>query len=170
MTDSPRMVQLTGTTMWAPLLLGGALGGVFADRFDRLRTIQWQLAALVPLVVLVGLLEVTGQLSVWMIYPFLLFAGIGWVGDMTSRRALVFEVVGTQRLDNAMAYEAFALASGVAVGNLIGGSVAQSFGVGEAFFVVAGLLLVGFITLHWVPKNNAGTQSSRPKSSTFTEL
>ena len=112
MTDSPRMVQLTGTTMWAPLLLGGALGGVFADRFDRLRTIQWQLAALVPMVVLVGLLEVTGQLSVWMIYPFLLFAGIGWVGDMTSRRALVFEVVGTQRLDNAMAYEAFALASG----------------------------------------------------------
>ena len=170
MTDSPRMVQLTGTTMWAPLLLGGALGGVFADRFDRLRTIQWQLAALVPMVVLVGLLEITGQLSVWMIYPFLLFAGIGWVGDMTSRRALVFEVVGTQRLDNAMAYEAFALASGVAVGNLIGGSVAQSFGVGEAFFVVAGLLLVGFITLHWVPKNNAGTQSSRPKSSTFTEL
>lgn len=170
MTDSPRMVQLTGTTMWAPLLLGGALGGVFADRFDRLRTIQWQLAALVPMVVLVGLLEITGQLSVWMIYPFLLFAGIGWVGDMTSRRALVFEVVGTQRLDNAMAYEAFALASGVAVGNLIGGSVAQRFGVGEAFFVVAGLLLVGFITLRWVPKNNAGTQSSRPKSSTLTEL
>ena len=27
-TDSPRMVQLTGTTMWAPLLFGGAMGGV----------------------------------------------------------------------------------------------------------------------------------------------
>ncbi len=170
MTDSPRMVQLTGTTMWAPLLLGGALGGVFADRFDRLRTIQWQLAALVPMVVLIGLLEITGQLSVWMIYPFLLVAGVGWVGDMTSRRALVFEVVGTQRLDNAMAYEAFTLASGVAVGNLIGGSVAQSFGVGEAFFVVAFLLLVGFITLNWVPRNNSQTPASRLESSTFTEL
>ncbi|MDP6900446.1 MAG: MFS transporter [Acidimicrobiales bacterium] len=170
MTDSPRMVQLTGTTMWAPLLLGGALGGVFADRFDRLRTIQWQLAALVPMVVLVGLLEMTGQLLVWMIYPFLLVAGVGWVGDMTSRRALVFEVVGTQRLDNAMAYETFALASGVAVGNLIGGSVAQSFGVGEAFFVVAGLLFVGFIILNWVPRNNSETPSSPPESSTLTEL
>ena len=170
MTDSPRMVQLTGTTMWAPLLLGGALGGVFADRFDRLRTIQWQLAALVPMVVLVGLLEMTGQLMVWMIYPFLLVAGVGWVGDMTSRRALVFEVVGTQRLDNAMAYETFALASGVAVGNLIGGSVAQSFGVGEAFFVVAGLLFVGFIILNWVPRNNSETPSSPPESSTLTEL
>ncbi len=170
MTDSPRMVQLTGTTMWAPLLLGGALGGVFADRFDRLRTIQWQLAALVPMVVLVGLLEMTGQLMVWMIYPFLLVAGVGWVGDMTSRRALVFEVVGTQRLDNAMAYETFALASGVAVGNLIGGGVAQSFGVGEAFFVVAGLLFVGFIILNWVPRSNSETPSSRPELSTFSEL
>ncbi len=170
MTDSPRMVQLTGTTMWAPLLLGGALGGVFADRFDRLRTIQWQLAALVPMVVLVGLLEMTGQLMVWMIYPFLLVAGVGWVGDMTSRRALVFEVVGTQRLDNAMAYETFALASGVAVGNLIGGGVAQSFGVGEAFFVVAGLLFVGFIILNWVPRSNSETPASRPELSTFSEL
>ncbi|HBU40978.1 MAG TPA: hypothetical protein DEB59_11010, partial [Acidimicrobiaceae bacterium] len=69
-TDSPRMVQLTGTTMWAPLLFGGALGGVFADRFDRLRTIQWQLAVLIPIVAGIGLLEVTEQLSVWMIYPF----------------------------------------------------------------------------------------------------
>ena len=170
MTDSPRMVQLTGTTMWAPLLLGGALGSVLADRFDRLRTIQWQLAGLVPIVVLVGFLELIGQLSVWMIYPFLLIAGIGWVGDMTSRRALVFEVVGTERLDNAMAYESFALASGVAVGNLIGGSVAQSFGVGEAFFVVAGLLFVGFIILNRVPRHKAEPPPLRPESSTLTEL
>ncbi len=156
--------------MWAPLLLGGVLGGVFADRFDRLRTIQWQLALLVPMVVLIGLLESSSRLSVWMIYPFLLASGVGWVGDMTSRRALVFEVVGTDRIDNAMAYEAFTLASGVAVGNLIGGSVAQRFGIGEAFFVVAGLLLVGLVSLNWVPTDKSATPSSRPKSSTLTEL
>ena len=168
-TDSPRMVQLTGTTMWAPLLLGGALGGVFADRFDRLRTVQWQLALLIPMVLLIGFLESSSRLSVWMIYPFLLASGIGWVGDMTSRRALVFEVVGTDRIDNAMAYEAFTLASGVAVGNLIGGSVAQRFGIGEAFFVVAALLLIGLVSLHWVPRDNSVRQPSRSNSSTLAE-
>ena len=61
------MVQLTGTTMWAPLLLGGALGGVFADRFDRLRSIRWQLALLAPTVVMVGFLELNDSLSVWVI-------------------------------------------------------------------------------------------------------
>jgi len=164
------MVQLTGTTMWAPLLLGGALGGVFADRFDRLRTVQWQLALLIPMVVLIGFLESIDQLSVWMIYPFLLASGVGWVGDMTSRRALVFELVGTDRIDNAMAYEAFTLASGVAVGNLIGGSVAQSFGIGEAFFVVAGLLLLGLVSLNWVPSDNSAVRSPPSNSSTLTEL
>jgi len=156
--------------MWAPLLLGGALGGVFADRFDRLRTVQWQLALLIPMVLLVGSLESSDRLSVWMIYPFLLASGIGWVGDMTSRRALVFELVGTDRVDNAMAYEAFTLASGVAVGNLIGGSVAQRFGIGEAFFVVAALLLVGLVCLHWVPRDNSVKRPSRSNSSTLAEL
>ena len=162
------MVQLTGTTMWAPLLFGGALGGVFADRFDRLRTIQWQLALLVPTVAFVGLLEMNNRLSTWIIYPFLLFAGVGWVGDMTSRRALVLEIVGTQRIDNAMAYESFTLASGVAVGNLIGGSVAQTLGVGEAFFVVGGLLLAGFLCLYWVRQN--GSCKRNDSSSTVQEL
>ena len=160
-TDSPRMVQLTGTTMWAPLLLGGALGGVMADRFDRLRTVRLQLALLVPVVVVVGVLELKDSLQLWVIYPFLLLAGVGWVGDMTSRRALVFELVGNQRLDNAMAYESFALATGVAVGNLIGGSVAQSFGVGEGFLVVAGLLMIGLVALNWVPRNKAPQTAPR---------
>ena len=59
-TDSPRMVQLgttvTGTTSfwWSPRRV--------ADRFDRLRTIQWQLAVLIPIVAVIGLLEVTEQL------------------------------------------------------------------------------------------------------------
>ena len=160
-TDSPRMVQLTGTTMWAPLLLGGAIGGVMADRFDRLRTVRLQLALLVPVVVVVGVLELKDSLQLWVIYPFLLIAGVGWVGDMTSRRALVFELVGNQRLDNAMAYESFALATGVAVGNLIGGSGAQSFGVGEGFLVVAGLLLIGLVALNWVPRNKAPQTAPR---------
>ena len=48
MTGSPRMVQLAGTVLYAPLLLGGVLGGVISDRFDRLVTVRVQLLALIP--------------------------------------------------------------------------------------------------------------------------
>ena len=39
LSGSPRLVQLTGVAMWAPLLVGGVAGGVIADRFDRRRTV-----------------------------------------------------------------------------------------------------------------------------------
>ena len=151
LTDSPRLVQLTGAVMWAPLLLVGALGGVLADRFDRLRTVQIQLAVIIPLTLLIGWAERSGELSLWLIYPFLFVAGTGWVGDMTSRRALVLDLVGPKNLHKAMALETISLASGIVVGNLLGGTVTDAFGVGAAFYAVAGLLVVALLLLQFVP-------------------
>ncbi|MFQ3314657.1 MAG: putative MFS family arabinose efflux permease [Candidatus Poriferisodalaceae bacterium] len=162
LTDSPRMVQLTGTAMWAPLLLGGAIGGVVADRFDRLATVRVQLIVLVPVVILVGGLEISHNLNLWVVYPFLVIAGVGWVGDMTSRRSLVLDIVGPSRIDSAMALESIALASGAAVGNLIGGFVAQNFGVGVAFLVIAFFLIIGLISLGCMP--DLGLPEITPKS------
>ena len=150
-TGSPRMVQLTGAIMWAPLLLGGAIGGVISDRFDRRRTVRLQTALLVPFVAVVGLAERAGQLGIALLYPFLLFAGIGWVVDMTSRRALVLDIVGPHRLHKAMAWETMALASGVAAGQLLGGAFADRAGVGAAFLGVAVMLGLGLVLLMWVP-------------------
>lgn len=152
MTGSPRMVQLTGAVMWAPLLLGGAIGGVISDRFDRRRTVRLQTALLVPFVAIIGVAERAGQLGISLLFPFLLFAGIGWVVDMTSRRALVLDIVGPHRLHQAMAWETMALASGVAAGQLLGGAVADRAGVGMAFLGVASMLGVGLFLLMWVPR------------------
>ena len=121
MTDSPRLVQLTGSALWAPLLFGGVLGGVIADRFDRLRTGRAQLVVLVPCLVAIGLAERAGELRTWMIYPFLILAGVGWVGDMTSRRSLIYELVGPRRVDHATGVEMAATAAGVASGSRAGG-------------------------------------------------
>ncbi|WP_419911852.1 MFS transporter [Candidatus Poriferisodalis sp.] len=151
-TGSPRLVQLTGTVMWAPLLLGGAMGGVISDRFDRRRTVRWQTALLIPLAVIVGLAERAGQLGLWLLYPFLLFAGVGWVVDMTSRRALLLDIVGPQRIGGAMAWETMALASGLAAGQLLGGVITGRAGVGTAFLGIAGVLCVALVLLMWVPK------------------
>ena len=159
-TGSPRMVQLTGAIMWAPLLLGGAIGGVISDRFDRRRTVRLQTALLVPFVAVVGLAERAGQLGIALLYPFLLFAGIGWVVDMTSRRALVLDIVGPNRLHKAMAWETMALASGVAAGQLLGGAVADQAGVGAAFLGVAAMLGAGLVLLMWVPRVPPSTSAA----------
>ncbi len=150
-TGSPRLVQLTGTVMWAPLLLGGAVGGVISDRLDRRRTVRWQTALLIPFVAIVGLGERSGQLGLWLLYPFLLFAGVGWVVDMTSRRALLLDIVGPHRIGGAMAWETMALASGLAAGQLLGGVITGRAGVGTAFLGISAVLCVALVLLMWVP-------------------
>lgn len=168
-TGSPRLVQLTGTVMWAPLLLGGAMGGVISDRFDRRRTVRWQTALLIPLAVIVGLAERAGQLGLWLLYPFLLFAGIGWVVDMTSRRALLLDIVGPQRIGAAMAWETMALASGLAAGQLLGGVITGRAGVGTAFLGIGGVLCVALVLLMWVPRV-ARVETEESRSSVGAEL
>ncbi|MDB4109896.1 MFS transporter [Acidimicrobiales bacterium] len=147
MTGSPRMVQLAGTVLYAPLLLGGVLGGVISDRFDRLVTVRVQLLALIPLTVVIGVLVNSDRLEVWMLYVYMFLVGIGWVTDMTSRRALVFDLVGEARLDSAMAMESLSLSMGMVLGALIGGYAVDAVGIGASYFCIAGFLLLALATL-----------------------
>lgn len=147
MTGSPRLVQLAGTTLYAPLLLGGVLGGLVSDRVDRLRTVRIQLVALIPLSLVIGVLVRTDRVTVWMVYIYMFLVGIGWVTDMTSRRALVYDLVGEKRLDHAMAMESISLSVGMILGALVGGSAVEAVGIGAAYFCIAALLSGAFLAL-----------------------
>ncbi len=151
-TGSPRLVQFTGVAMWSPLLVGGVLGGVVSDRFDRRRTIGLQLCVLVPLVAALGIAELAGGMRLWLLYPAMVVIGVGWVVDMTSRRALVYDIVGQERVANAMALEALSISIGMALGTLAGGSAIQAIGVGKAYLIIAGLLAGALIALVQSPR------------------
>ena len=147
LTGSPRLVQLAGTTLYAPLLIGGVIGGVLSDRIDRLATVRIQMAAMVPITVLIGVLVRSGDITVWMIYIYMFVVGFGWVSDMTSRRALVFDLVGQELLDKAMAMEAMSLAMGMVFGALVGGYAVESVGIGAAYFAIAAFAFVALLAL-----------------------
>ena len=133
--------------LYAPLLVGGVLGGMMSDRVDRLLTVRVQLAVLIPASVVVGILVRSDRASVLVIYLYMFVVGIGWVTDMTSRRALVFDLVGPARIDSAMAMESLSLSSGMVLGALAGGSAVAAVGVGSAYFLIAGLLTLAFVVL-----------------------
>ncbi len=146
LSHSPRLVQLTGVAMWTPMLLGGVAGGVVSDRANRRRTMLGQYIVMIPLVMLMALLYGTGHLRLWMLYPFLVIAGFGFVVDMTTRRAILYDIVGPERIDNAMALESLSMAGGLAFGALAGGAVVDAVGLGPAIWLV-GFLLTGSLAL-----------------------
>ncbi|MGE0541389.1 MAG: MFS transporter, partial [Dehalococcoidia bacterium] len=137
LTGSPILVQLVGAAFFAPMFFAGALGGVISDRFDRRRTILAQLLILIPIAVGMSLIVIGGGVRVWMIYPFMLAIGLGGVIDMTSRRALVWDFVGEERVTNALALESLSMTGGNMLGSLVGGAVINFIGTGQAFMVIA---------------------------------
>jgi predicted MFS family arabinose efflux permease len=152
LSGSPRLVQLTGVALWSPLLVGGVVGGVISDRVDRRRTVLAQFVVLIPAATLMGVLSLTDQLRLWMVYPFMALVGVGWVVDMTSRRALVYDLVGRRHIDNAMALESLSMSAGMALGTLFGGTAVGAIGIGSAYLCVAGLLCGSLVLLLSIPR------------------
>lgn len=146
------MVQLAGVALWAPMLFGGVLGGWVSDRFDRRRVITIQFLVTIPSLWLLAWTAIDDRLDVWMIYPVLFVTGIGWVVDMTSRRAIVYDLVGSERIANAMALESTGSSLALAVGALAGGSLIQAAGVGWTLVVMGSLQGVALIALLAVPR------------------
>ena len=151
LTGSARMVQLAGVALWSPLLFGGVIGGWISDRFDRRRIVITQFFVTIPCLLLLGWIVLVGELRLWMLYPVLFVAGVGWVFDMVGRRVIVYDLVGSEKIDNALALEASGGAISLALGALGGGALIQTVGVGWALVVMGALQVVSLCAFAAVP-------------------
>ncbi len=178
-TGSPRLVQLTGAMLWAPLLLAGMVGGAVSDRFSRRKVLFGQFVVLCPLTLGVAALAAADRLPIAVLYAYMAVAGFGWVIDMTVRRAMVYDIVGDAYLNRAMAFEGLSSSLGLAAGAMAGGALA-SLGAGTAYLVVAGAMLVAALLVLRTPSaaslhrpvpvapSPAATAASTPASSPST--
>ena len=106
LTGSGVAVGATFAFRFLPVLLFGLWGGVIADRFDRRRVmfVTQSLAAL--LAVVLWLIVLTGVVQVWMVFALAIVLGLVTVVDEPARHAFVEEMVGRERLPNAVALTA----------------------------------------------------------------
>jgi MFS family permease len=150
LTDSAFQVGLVMALQFAPVLLLGMVGGVFADRRDKRRTILMTQAASALQATVLGVLIVTGRVHV--VHVMLLAAALGVINafDMPARQAFVVEMVGREDLMNAIALNSSAFNMARIVGPAIGGVLVAKLGVGPVYLlngasylaVIVGLLLI----------------------------
>ena len=163
------MVQLAGVALWSPLLLGGVVGGWVSDRFDRRRIVIGQFFVTIPGLAILWWVEISGRLQLWMIYPVLFVTGVGWVFDMVGRRVIIYDVVGPEKIDNALALESSGTAIALAFGALAGGSLIQAAGVGWALVVMGALQIISLTTFSMVPSITQRNQSAAAGVSALIE-
>ena len=138
LTHSPFLLGFVGFAGQIPAFLISPFAGVLIDRWDRHRVLLLtQLLSMIQ-ALLLGLLDLTGRISVWQIVLLALLLGVVNAFDMPARQAFVVEMVENPGdLGNAIALNSFLFNGARLVGPSIGGILISVLGEGICFLLNA---------------------------------
>jgi len=159
LTDQALPLGITLALQFAPMLVLGAWAGVVADRVDKRRLLLATQAAMASLALVLGVLTATGAIRLWMVYVLALLLGCATAFDMPTRQAFVSEMVGPDRVTNAIGLNSAVFNSARVVGPAVAGVLIAAVGIAPAFLinaasylaVIAGLLAMDPARLHRLP-------------------
>ena len=137
LTNSGVAVGLTTALQFAPILLFGAYGGLLADRFDKRRLLMCtQVAMVVPSLALWALVA-TGSVETWMVMALVFARGTVNAIDNPTRQSFVIEMVGPDRVVNAVSLNSVIVHCARLIGPAVAGIVIATAGVGPCFLLNA---------------------------------
>ena len=148
LTGSGVAVGLTTALQFLPMLLFGAWGGLLADRFSKRRLlIVTQALMALPAI---GLFAVTeaGVVAPWMVYLAVLAMGAVNSVDNPTRQSFAIEMVGPDRVVNAVSLNSVIVQSARIAGPALAGILIAGVGVGPCFAVNA-LSFAAMIVALW---------------------
>src|SRR5215211_3937289 len=146
LTGSGVAVGMTTALQFLPMLVFGAWGGLIADRVPkrRLLLLTQGLHMIAPLAMLTLALE--GVLVPWMVFALVFLRGCVNSVDYPTRQAFVMEMVGSDRVVNAVSLNSVLVHGARVVGPAIAGVLIATVGVEPCFALNA----ASFAFMIWV--------------------
>ena len=148
LTGSGTALGLVIALQNVPVLLFGPWGGIMADRYPKRNILYVTQTAAGLLALTVGFLVVTDLIQLWMLYVLGLMLGFITVFDNPSRQTFVREMVGTDRLTNAVSLNSMEFNLARVIGPAIAGVLAATVGLG-ACFIADGLSYIAVLFVLW---------------------
>jgi MFS family permease len=122
---------------WIPFTLFSLYGGVLADRYDN-RKVQIVAQVLLMSAALgVAYATLSGFVTVWWIFGFLLLHGFAGAIGNPAQQTLIHAIVGRERLLSAISLNSSARQLSQVVGPAVAGFIVVAFGPGTGFLVNA---------------------------------
>jgi MFS family permease len=148
LTGSGVAVGLTTALQFLPMLLIGAWGGLLADRIPKRRLLMATQALMA--IPAVGLFAVTatGVVTPWMVYLAVFAMGAVNAVDNPTRQSFVIEMVGPDRVVNAVSLNSVIVQAARIVGPAFAGILIATAGVVPCFAINA-LTFVAMILALW---------------------
>jgi MFS family permease len=137
LTGSGVAVGLTTALQFLPMLLIGAWGGLLADRIPKRRLLMTTQALM--MIPAVGLFAVTatGVVTPWMVYLAVFAFGSLNAVDNPTRQSFVYEMVGPDRVVNAVSLNSVVVQAARIVGPALAGVLIATVGVVPCFAINA---------------------------------
>jgi MFS family permease len=137
LTGSGLAVGVTSALQFLPLLLFGAWGGLLADRFPK-RSLLMVTQTMMALPAL-ALWAVTsaGVVEPWLVFALVFARGTINAVDFPTRQSFAIEMVGADRVVNAVSLNSVLIHSARILGPATAGILITTLGVGTCFLVNA---------------------------------
>jgi MFS family permease len=142
LTQSGFALGLVTALAWSPILVFGPWAGVIVDRFEKRRVLLFTNVTSGLGALLLGIATVTGIVTLWMVVVIALLLGFITALDNPSRQTFTLEMVGRERLTNAVSLNTATFTIARVLGPAIGGLLIANVGIGECFL---------FNTLSFIP-------------------
>jgi len=143
LTGSGTLVGLATALQFAGILLLGALGGALADRFDKRKLLMISQTGMAIPATLLFALTATGAVEAWMVFVVIALRGLVLAVDNPARQAFVIELVGPDRVVNAISLNSVLVHSARITGPAVAGGVIALWGVAPCF----GLNALSFVAM-----------------------
>jgi MFS family permease len=137
LTGNGVAVGATFACRFLPVALFGLWGGAVADRFDRRKVLITTQLLMAILAVALWLIVWTGVVHTWMVFALAIALGFVTVVDEPARHAFVEEMVGRDRVANAVALNGAVANSARITGPALAGVLIATVGTAWVFFVNA---------------------------------
>jgi len=143
LTQSAFYLGLIGFFEFAPRFVFGPIGGVIADRMDRLKLLVWSKALNLLQTLVFALLVFSGAIQFWHIVVLVIFMAIVSSVSTAAQQALVVSLVPQEAVVSALALHSATHNLTKIIGPSIGGILLTLIGAGHC-------LLIQSLTTLWM--------------------
>ncbi len=165
LTNSGIAIGLLAALQFAPMLLLGAYGGLLADRFDKRRLLMFTQAGMIVPALILFTVTVAGVVAPWMVFALVFARGTVNALDNPARQSFVIEMVGADRVVNAVSLNSVIVQCARMVGPAVAGVIIATLGVEPCFLLNAAsfaAMLVALTRMEPADLNVADRAPRRP--------
>lgn len=147
LTDSAFQVALLFVFRWIPMLVFALASGMIADRANRWIIMMAARTVAVAATAAVLVLVLTDTVEPWHVFIASFFLGWLYVLEFPSRRSLIYDLVGSDRIVSAMSLETITTTLGKFIGPIMAGILIELTSFSVTYVFLMAVYVIAFVLI-----------------------